>query len=83
MVNAAVRERAANLSRDEQLEILSAELQDKELDVPPRPIIDVMLDLMFYSDAEEPGHPRASKNPRTVQSSAAPTVESAVKRFPT
>ncbi len=53
VVNAAVRERAANLSRDEQLEILSAELQDNELDVPPRPIIDVMLDLMFYFDAEE------------------------------
>jgi hypothetical protein len=52
-VNAAVRERAASLSRDEQLEILIAELQDNELDVPPRPIIDVMLDLMFHSDAEE------------------------------
>jgi hypothetical protein len=52
-VNAAVRERAAGLSRDEQLEILSAELQDNELDTPPRPIIDVMLDLMLHSDEEE------------------------------
>jgi hypothetical protein len=52
-VNAAVRARAANLSRDNQLEILSAELRDNELDAPPRPILDMMLDVIVYSDAEE------------------------------